>query len=75
MTPFELACPAPKFTEDRVLLAHGGGGRLMQRLIEQVFLPEFRNPALEALHDGAVVDVNGARLALSEEPDGAMPIA
>ncbi len=67
MTPFELACPAPKFTEDRVLLAHGGGGRLMQRLIEQVFLPEFRNPALEALHDGAVVDVNGARLAFTTD--------
>lgn len=67
MTPFELACPAPKFSEDRVLLAHGGGGRLMQRLIEQVFLPEFRNPALEALHDGAVLDFNGARLAFTTD--------
>ncbi len=50
-----------------VLLAHGGGGRLMQALIERMFLPAFGNPALEALHDGAVLEVNGTRLAFSTD--------
>lgn len=67
MTPFELTCPAPNYSGDRILLAHGGGGRLMQRLIENVFLPAFRNPALEALHDGAVVSIDGARLAFTTD--------
>jgi len=34
------------------LLAHGGGGKLTQRLIEQLFVPSFDNPALRELHDG-----------------------
>jgi len=50
-----------------VLLAHGGGGRLMQTLIENMILPAFENPALEALHDGAVLEVNGTRLAFSTD--------
>jgi hydrogenase expression/formation protein HypE len=36
-------------------MAHGGGGRLMRDLIESVFVTAFRNPALEARHDGAVL--------------------
>jgi len=36
-------------------------------LIERIFLPAFRNPALEVLHDGAVVGVNGARLAFTTD--------
>jgi hydrogenase expression/formation protein HypE len=46
---------------DRVLLAHGGGGHLTRRLVEELFLPAFRNPHLETLTDSAV---------LSELPPG-----
>ncbi|MGX7003181.1 hydrogenase expression/formation protein HypE [Caballeronia sp. KNU42] len=35
-------------------LAHGGGGRAMRDLIEDVFVPAFDNPALAALEDQAV---------------------
>jgi hydrogenase expression/formation protein HypE len=40
---------------DRVLLAHGGGGHLTRRLVEELFLPAFRNPHLETLTDSAVL--------------------
>jgi hydrogenase expression/formation protein HypE len=65
--PFASACPAPLGQRDRVLLAHGGGGRLMSRLIQEVFLPAFDNPLLSGLHDGAAFEVSGARLAFSTD--------
>ncbi len=67
MKEFQLACPVELPPWDRVLLAHGGGGKLSQQLIERVFLPEFYNPELGARHDGAVVRVAGARLAFTTD--------
>jgi len=67
MSGFNLSCPAPLVAGDRVLLAHGGGGRLMHQLLEGVFLPAFSNPALEARHDGALLTVNGVRLAFTTD--------
>ncbi len=62
------SCPVPAPTPgDTILMAHGGGGKLTQRLIEKVFLPALDNPALRELHDGAVLDVGGARLAFSTD--------
>lgn len=60
-------CPIPIQEYPTVLLAHGGGGRLTQMLIERMFLPAFHNPALEILHDGAVLDVEGVRLAFTTD--------
>jgi hydrogenase expression/formation protein HypE len=51
----------------KVLLAHGGGGTLMQQLIEKLFLPAFRNPYLAQAHDGALLQVNGTRLAFTTD--------
>ena len=42
--------------DDKILLAHGGGGRLTQELIRSVFLPDLANPALAALSDSAVLE-------------------
>jgi hydrogenase expression/formation protein HypE len=64
---FALQCPAPLREATQVLLAHGGGGRLSHQLIESLFLPAFKNPALDARHDGAVVEVGGVRLAFSTD--------
>jgi hydrogenase expression/formation protein HypE len=49
------------------VMAHGGGGRLMQQLLEQVFLPRFSNQALDARHDGATLPVSGIRLAFTTD--------
>ncbi|MCU0234491.1 MAG: hydrogenase expression/formation protein HypE [Thermoanaerobaculales bacterium] len=40
---------------DRVLLAHGGGGRLTRKLVEGLFLPALDNPYLATLTDSAVL--------------------
>jgi hydrogenase expression/formation protein HypE len=61
-------CPVPLPTDEgSVLLGHGSGGRMTQQLIERVFLQAFRNPALEPLHDGAMLSVLGGRLAFSTD--------
>ena len=62
-----LQCPLPASEHTTVLLAHGGGGRLTQSLIETLFLDAFRNPALAALHDGAVLSLEGGRFAFSTD--------
>lgn len=40
---------------DRVLLAHGAGGRLTHELVTTVFLPALDNPALAVMSDAAVL--------------------
>ncbi len=51
--------------EDKILLAHGSGGKLMHDLI-QSFMPDLANPILEKLEDAAVFDVKG-RLAFTTD--------
>lgn len=66
-TAFNLSCPVPRVADDRIVLAHGGGGRLTHQLIEKIFIPAFANDALEQRHDGAVIPVNGSRLAFTTD--------
>jgi hydrogenase expression/formation protein HypE len=51
--------------EEKILLAHGSGGKLMHDLIES-FLPELANPILNRLDDSAVFEVRG-RLAFTTD--------
>jgi len=67
ITSFNLSCPVPRVADDRIVLAHGGGGRLTHQLIEKIFIPAFGNPMLEQRHDGAVVAVNGSRIAFTTD--------
>jgi len=62
-----LSCPTPLIDHPAVLMAHGGGGRMTQRLLEQVFFPAFRNPLLDQRHDGAVFEAGGARFAFTTD--------
>jgi hydrogenase expression/formation protein HypE len=41
--------------EEKILLAHGSGGKLSHDLIKQVFLSRFSNPFLEPLDDSAKI--------------------
>lgn len=42
-------------TKDRILLAHGSGGKLQNELIENTILKYFKNPTLGLLEDSAVL--------------------
>ena len=47
--------PLPLADFPRILLAHGGGGKLTHELIEKIFLATFDNPELATRHDGAIL--------------------
>ncbi|WP_447975523.1 hydrogenase expression/formation protein HypE [Nitrospira sp. Kam-Ns4a] len=72
--PYSLQCPVPLSGGDRVVLAHGGGGRLTQQMIQRLILPEFWNELLAPLHDGAILSVNGTRLAFTTDSYVVSPI-
>jgi len=69
-----LTCPIPHTEYPHVLMAHGGGGRLTQQLIEKMFVPQFDNRALASLHDGATLELKGMRLAFSTDSYVIQPI-
>jgi len=59
--------------EDKILLAHGGGGKLAHELIEKSFLKALANPLLAKLDDSAVFDLSG-RLAFTTDSYVVSPI-
>jgi hydrogenase expression/formation protein HypE len=61
------ACPLPLGDPREVLMGHGSGGKLTARLVEELLLPAFANPALDPLDDQAYVEVGGARLAFTTD--------
>lgn len=65
--PFEPACPLPITGMKTVQLAHGGGGRLMQELIQDIFVRAFHNPLLAPMHDGATWPVEKGTLAFTTD--------
>lgn len=52
---------------DKILLAHGSGGRASHELINELFLPSFANEALSKLNDQAVLEIEGIRLAYTTD--------
>jgi hydrogenase expression/formation protein HypE len=64
---FSAACPIPIQQYPHVLMAHGGGGKLMHQLLEKIFAPAFANPILESRHDSAVFEVPPGRLAFTTD--------
>jgi len=67
-------CPLPIMSYQEIVLAHGSGGKLSQRLMQEMVLPRFRNDLLEPLHDGAIFSCNGARMAFSTDSYVVNPI-
>lgn len=53
--------------EDKIVLDHGSGGRISHDMVSKMILPAFHNDILAKLDDGAVVDLNGLRLAFSTD--------
>jgi len=64
---FTAACPLPIPDYPQLLLAHGGGGRLMHELLERLVLPAFSNPLLATRHDSAVFPLGGLRVAFTTD--------
>ncbi|NJO68155.1 MAG: hydrogenase expression/formation protein HypE [Bacteroidetes bacterium] len=69
----EISCPIPVNDYPRIVMAHGGGGKLSNTLIEQVLLKELDNPYLRQMHDGALLPVNG-KIALTTDSFVVQPI-
>jgi len=59
--------------EDKILLAHGSGGKLAHEVVEKIFVKAFANPFLAKLDDSAVMDFNG-RLAFTTDSYVVSPI-
>jgi len=74
MTGNTFVCPIPLEQYPNVLLAHGGGGKLTQQLIEKMFLPAFSNSMLAARHDGAVFDLPASKLAFTTDSYVVQPL-
>ncbi len=71
---FALSCPIPTTEYPRIVLGHGGGGTLSRALIEKMFVPSFDNTALDALHDGAVLEIASGRIAFTTDSYVVRPI-
>lgn len=69
-----LACPIPISDYPHVLIAHGGGGKLSQQMIQKMIVPQFKNDFLEQLHDGAMFTLDGVRVAFSTDSYVVNPI-
>lgn len=55
-------------------LAHGSGGEASRKLVREMVGTYFANPVIEGLDDSAVLDLNGARVALTTDSYVISPI-
>lgn len=67
MMQFSPTCPFPIQQYPHVLLAHGGGGKLMQHLIEGMFLAVFGSKPHDGLHDSVVLNLPSAKIAFTTD--------
>lgn len=63
---FLTQCPIPLQQYPHVLMAHGGGGRLMHQLIEQMLLPAFGTDP-DWQHDAARLELPHGRMAFTTD--------
>lgn len=53
--------------EKKILLSHGSGGKLSYNLTKDLFLSNFNNSYLEKLDDGALLNIEGLKLAYTTD--------
>lgn len=61
------ACPVPLRNSPTVVMGHGGGGQMSAELVENLFLPALGGGEPGELGDSAVVELGGARIAMSTD--------
>ncbi len=71
---FAANCPVPTTQYPTVQMAHGGGGRMSQRLISEVFAAAFDNPWLREMHDGAILQFGDERIAFTTDGHVVKPL-
>jgi hydrogenase expression/formation protein HypE len=64
---FSFSCPFPIQNYPQVMLSHGGGGKFMHQLIENMFVAAFENPILMQKHDAAILELPKGRLAYTTD--------
>ena len=69
-----FSCPIPRQQYANIVMAHGAGGTLMHRLVEEVFARTFANPLLDASHDSAVLSPGGVDLAFTTDSYVVQPL-
>lgn len=69
-----MVCPVPKNDYDKILLAHGGGGILMHKLIDDIFKTNFYNEILNQGNDSAIFDINGIKYAFTTDSYVVQPL-
>lgn len=67
-------CPVPESVSDRIQMAHGGGGRLMNDLIRSVFLEAFGSPSGSVQNDSSVLPFPAGRLAVTTDSFVVQPL-
>ncbi len=72
---FTWSCPIPVKDTPQVLMAHGGGGRMMHQLVDGMFRQAFRNDLLDQGHDAAVFGVGAGRMAFTTDSFVVRPLA
>jgi hydrogenase expression/formation protein HypE len=70
----QWSCPLPLLGYPNIVMGHGGGGKLGNELVEHLFVPAFRNPALENLGDAAMLDLASGRIAMSTDSFVVQPL-
>jgi hydrogenase expression/formation protein HypE len=61
-------------SNDRIVLAHGGGGELTGRLLAEHVFPKLGNDLLDPLTDSAVVDIPAGRLCMTTDAFVVQPL-
>ena len=56
-----------KNREDKILLGHGSGGRMMHDLIEDLFIKHFDNPILKEQSDSAILPLGSEEMAFTTD--------
>ena len=71
---FTAACPVPLPQHSHIQMAHGGGGKMMHRLLQEIFLAAFGNDALNHQHDSSVLNLPSKQLAFTTDSYVVRPI-
>ena len=53
--------------EDKIMLSHGSGGKMMHQLIEDLFVRHFRNKILDEQTDSAILSIGAPQIAFTTD--------